>query len=344
MRIIVIGAALGADTMEKHVVSTLDDMGHQAVHFNARDILPIGGRTTRLVRAAASRLLREPELLVEKRLIETVEHTRPDMILTLLGSMLSPKTVSKIKRATAAPLICWCQDQMTTLGRQYLIGADYNVVFLKDQYLVDQFRNLAGLDAHYLAEACNPATHRSEPCSTEELKRFACDICTYGNLYYFRQRLLEQLTDYDVRFWGTLPGWLVNRVPEMVQGRGIYETDKAKALGAAKIVLNSLHFGEVGGLNARCFEVAGCGGFQLVSHSPAVEEHFAVGSEIDVFRSAEELREKIDYYLARPDLRSQIASAGQHRAYREHTYRHRLERIFEVAGLPGMLRGTAEPG
>ena len=50
----------------------------------------------------------------------------------MLGSNLSPKTVKKIKKTVKVPIVCWCQDQLSTLGRQYVIGADYDKVFLKD--------------------------------------------------------------------------------------------------------------------------------------------------------------------------------------------------------------------
>ncbi len=333
MRVLVIGAAIGADSMEKHVLSTLESMGHDAVHFNARDFVPLRGRSARLFRALAARLLREPELLIENRLLQTAEQTRPEIVLVLLGSMLSPKTVSKLKQVVPAPLVCWCQDAMTTLGRQYLIGADYDAIFLKDHYLVQHFRSLAGLNAHYLPEACNPDIHKALTCLPSEEDAYSCDVCIYGNLYYYRQRVLEQLTDYEMKCWGNVPQWLVNRVPQMVQGRGIYEEEKAKALSVSKIVLNLMHFAEVQGINARCFEVAGCRGFQLVTYSPALEEHFEIGVELDAFRSIDELRSKIAYYLQRPHRRAEMAAASQRRAYAEHTYRCRLKDLFAKAGV-----------
>ena len=36
-------------------------------------------------------------------------------------------------------------------------------------------------------------------------------------------------------------------------------------------------------LNCRAFEIAGCGGFQLVTHVPVVTEHFEPDSEVATF-------------------------------------------------------------
>lgn len=116
-------------------------------------------------------------------------------------------------------------------------------------------------------------------------------------------------------------------------GRGIYETEKCKAVLAACITLNTLHYGEIRSLNARAFEIAGIGGFQLMSHSPATSDHFVVGKEIETFSSRAELVEKVRYYLSRPEKRAAIATAGQLRAHSEHTYRHRIESLLKTVFL-----------
>lgn len=338
MRVLLVGAAVRPDNMERHVLSTLVQQGHGVQHFNARDVIGHAPAVVqKYARAVLSRLLREPELLVEKRLLQTAEKVSPDLVLVLLGSMLSPKTVAKLKKQVRVPVVCWCQDAMTTLARQYLIGSDYDFIFMKDQYLVDRFRALAGLNVHYLAEACNPEAHYRTELSDAERADYACDVCTYGNLYYYRQRLLESLGEFDVKFWGTVPSWLSTTIDDTIQGRAVHEHEKVKALSGARVVLNSLHFAEVGGLNVRCFEVAGCGAFQLVTETPALHRHFEVGAELDVFASADELRSKIRRYLAEPERRAEMALAAQRRAYAEHTYEHRLTELFDRVG-GGVLR------
>jgi spore maturation protein CgeB len=184
----------------------------------------------------------------------------------------------------------------------------------------------------YLPEACNPDIHRSVMLSEAEEALYRSDICTFGTLYYYRQAILEHLCGYDLKVWGNVPDWLVNRIGSRHLGRGVYEEDKCKAVAGAKIVLNSLHYGEIQAINCRAFEVAGCGGFQLMSYTPAVAEHFEIGKEVEVFHSRKALIEKIDYYLARPEKRAEIAAAGQRRAYAEHTYRQRLATLIDIAG------------
>jgi spore maturation protein CgeB len=151
-------------------------------------------------------------------------------------------------------------------------------------------------------------------------------------MYYYRAKILEAFTDYDIKIWGPgFPAWLESPVRARFTGEYVAEVEKAKAFRAAKVVINTFTQNEVTGVNVRAFEAAGCGAFQVADWRPAVPDLFRPDEEIVLFRSRDELKEKVDYYLTRPDLRSKIAEAGCRRAHAEHTYRHRLERVLNVA-------------
>lgn len=333
MRIFFIGYSAGADSMEKHVLETLMAMGHTARHFNIKDVVSISPSVDRVTQFLMRNLIREPERMGEKRLLRSLTEFQPDFVLVLLGNMISPKTIQKMRKIYSGQIVCWCQDQLTTLGRQYLIGSEYDKVFVKDHYLVDMFNNFAGMNVHYLPEACNPVYHKSVTLQADDQDLYSSEICTFGNIYYYRQAILETLTRYDLQVWGHRPDWLINRLGSKFMGRPVYELEKCKAIAGAKIVLNTLHFGEVNGLNCRAFEVAGCGGFQLASYSPAIQEHFVIGEQIEVFRNRVELLEKVDYYLEHRDEARAIAKAGLHRAHTEHTYEKRLTKLLSMSGL-----------
>lgn len=318
--------------MEKHVLLTLRAMGHQALHFNINDVLPVHPKINRYINAGLRIVSREPERLLETKLLKAVHEQQPDLILVLLGNTLSPKTIDLIRRVFKGKIVCWCQDQITTMGRQYLIGGRYDAIFSKDHYMVEFMREMVGHKAvFYLPEACNPEFHRLVMLSGDDVKLYQSEICTFGTLYYYRQAILEHLCGYDLKVWGNVPDWLIDRIGSKHLGVGVYEKEKCKAISGAKIVLNSLHFGEIQSINCRAFEVAGCAGFQLISFTTAVAEHFEIGKEVEVFRNLTELTDKIDYYLARPEKRLEIGMAGQRRAYAEHTYRQRLSKLIEIS-------------
>ena len=56
-------------------------------------------------------------------------------------------------------------------------------------------------------------------------------------------------------------------------------------------------------------------------------ELFQIGEEIETFKTLEELKEKIKFYLENPEKRKEIAEKGYLRAHKEHTYKKRLSEL-----------------
>jgi spore maturation protein CgeB len=332
-RVLVIGAACAPDTMESHVMDALAELGWPA-EFQGTDtpLRHFGLRAQNVAARLQSLLLREPERVSERRLVDAAAQFRPDLVLSILGNRLSPKTVAKMRGVSRAVFACWCQDQMTTLGRQYLLGAGYDHVFVKDRYLQRLFSSmLRGSRFHYLAEACNPAVHRPVEPSADDRARYGCDVAMIGSTYYYRQDILEQLAPFDLRIWGSRHDWMIDRLPGRHHGREVVLAEKGVVARSARIALNPLHYAEVDALNCRCFELAGIGAFQMVTDKPVLREHFEPDQEIVSFRDAGEMVEKVRHYLAHPAEAQGIASRGQARAFAEHTYVHRLREISRVA-------------
>ena len=94
------------------------------------------------------------------------------------------------------------------------------------------------------------------------------------------------------------------------------------------------------GLNTRHFEITANGGFMLTYPSAELADCFEIGKECDIFRDEEELLQKIEYYLAHPAQRREIAAAGQRRTLSEHLYSHRITKLVEMLTAAGCLPAT----
>jgi spore maturation protein CgeB len=94
-----------------------------------------------------------------------------------------------------------------------------------------------------------------------------------------------------------------------------------------------MFYSEVEGVNCTLFEAAGCGAFQISDWKPSLPELFEPEREVVTFRTRQELKAKVDYYLAHPAERQEIADRAYARAHREHTYEKRLEKMLEILGL-----------
>jgi spore maturation protein CgeB len=152
-----------------------------------------------------------------------------------------------------------------------------------------------------------------------------------GSIYYYRQEILRQLGEFDLKIWGDRFDWLLDRgLNARHTGRALRLDEKARAVRAARIALNPLHYAEVDALNCRAFELAGCGAFQLISSRPVLDLHFRPGEEVETFSTADEMTDKIRHYLRHPEQAAEIAERGRRRAHAEHSYEARLGELFAV--------------
>jgi len=83
----------------------------------------------------------------------------------------------------------------------------------------------------------------------------------------------------------------------------------------------------------RDFEVPMSGGFYMVEYMEELEEFFEIGKEIVCYTSAEDLAQKIKYYLSHDQERESIRLAGYRRCLRDHTWRKRFATAFGEMGL-----------
>jgi spore maturation protein CgeB len=82
-------------------------------------------------------------------------------------------------------------------------------------------------------------------------------------------------------------------------------------------------------VNPRTFEIAACGAFQLVDGRSLLGELFS-DEEMVKFSDLHDLRDKIDYYLQRPEKRAEFAEKGRRRVLAEHTYEKRMEELLAL--------------
>ncbi|MBI2048886.1 MAG: glycosyltransferase [Candidatus Liptonbacteria bacterium] len=86
-------------------------------------------------------------------------------------------------------------------------------------------------------------------------------------------------------------------------------------------------------IKARPFELAGCGAFVISGRADDMGRYYKEGEEVVFYDDADDLIEKIKYYLKHDTERERIAKAAYERTLKEHTYEKRFEEIFKVTGV-----------
>jgi len=79
----------------------------------------------------------------------------------------------------------------------------------------------------------------------------------------------------------------------------------------------------------RDFEVPMSGGFYLVQEAPGHADYYKIGEEIDTWKDASELIDKLSYYTKNTAATLRVREAGKKRALESHTWRHRFDGMFQ---------------
>jgi spore maturation protein CgeB len=83
-------------------------------------------------------------------------------------------------------------------------------------------------------------------------------------------------------------------------------------------------------IKGRNFEVPACRGFLLSGPAYGLEEYFEIGKEVIIYQNADDLADKITYYLRHDEEREKIAQTGYKRAMKDHTYEKRFKDVFSM--------------
>lgn len=114
-------------------------------------------------------------------------------------------------------------------------------------------------------------------------------------------------------------------------GGSISFEDMLEIFRTSKINLNFSKGGAywpVRQIKGRMFQVCMAGGFLLTEYAPGTEDYFKIGREIVCFECAEEMIDKVRYYLDHEEERRTIARAGWKRASREYTSYHMVANVY----------------
>lgn len=331
MKVVLIGSK-AFDSLEYHLGDSLRALGHEALTLNVADVLPLPTK----VNYWAARFVESYDRLACGQLARKVVVQRPDLILVVYRH-LHPVLVDQIKKKLPGiPVAQLNPDALTNLEKGQIIAADFDYYFSKEPFLVDCLRNKAGLNAYYLPEGFNQRIHVKPSIEKVVAERQTnIDVLVYGGLYAYRSRMVEQLirAGLQVVVYGTVGSYLRPAVRSVFQNQYIVGAEKNQLLYGAKVVFNNFHYAEINSVNQKYFESNGVGAFQLCDYKPTVDEYTGVPAEWVTYQTMSEAIDKIQYYLARPDERYELANRQYVHFQQHHTFDQRVAQLLKTVGL-----------
>ena len=201
----------------------------------------------------------------------------------------------------------------------------YDHVFFASERLCRKLRGYLAAPSSVLLQCTDP-----EVMCAGDGNEAAYELLFVGSSRSVYRRILRDLLPTDHRLTVFGRGWDKYPVAPYVEAPYLDNAKVAQAYHDAAILLND-HWDdmrEAGILSNRLFDALAAGAFVISDDLPEIGEVF--GGAIETYRTPEELREKIDHYLAHPEERRALAQRGREIVLAGHTFRDRVDAIEQV--------------
>ena len=169
--------------------------------------------------------------------------------------------------------------------------------------------------------------HAAEPQAypkIEIIKKY--DVCFIGHIQNTQNYNDMNRTDALDRLFREVPNFYYGSRHPAFPEKNLFE-DAARKFSQSRIVFNISIKDDI---NMRVFETLSTGSFLLTNWIPTLGDLFEDGKHLVTYKSYDEMVKKAKYYLEHEDEREKIAQAGYEEFISKHTYKHRIEKIFQI--------------
>lgn len=199
----------------------------------------------------------------------------------------------------------------------------FDRVYIASSKTAEEWKN-AGIRA-----ACLPQCTDPEVFTADDLQPRSEQLLFVGNTRGVFRQIIHDLipTDYRLAIYGN--GWeeFLGENPA-IRGSFIANDELAKTYRSACILLNDhwTDMKEKGFLSNRIYDALAAGTFVISDEVESMDAELREG--IETYRTREDLREKIRYYLEHPEKRREKVDKGRAVVLEKHTFERRADRIL----------------
>jgi spore maturation protein CgeB len=276
--------------------------------------------------------------LVSQVLLETFNEKPIDILICMAQAPISAKALTELRNRGVVTVLWFVEDYLRfSYWREMAKFYDFVFTIQKGE-CIEKIKAAGAGEVHYLPTACDPHFHAPLDLSKEDKERWGSPFSFVGAGYHNRVQTFASMANYPFKIWGS--EWPTGKpFDRLVQeeSRRIKPEEYIKIFNATDVNLNLHSSSERDGVdpsgdfvNPRTFELAACGAFQLCDERLLLPELFEVGKEIITFSTREDMKEKMEYYLARPEERKVVCDRARARVLKEHSYERRMEQMLSM--------------
>jgi len=267
---------------------------------------------------------------LNRAFLETAVRHRPEVVLVVKGTYLSPSTLAQIKGRTGATLVCFATDDLrnrrTVPQRVRMAAAEYDLYCTVRRAMLPEMARTEFVMCGYRPSVHYPPLERIEP---------AFDVALIGGADADRvpyARALAELADpLGAQVNVGLFGGYWDRVPELrwlacgvASGSRYRET-----LWRSKIAIALVRRANRDDHTLKTFELPACRVFTLFEDTDTHRVLFGALGEDIFFRTPEDLVHRVRSWLGRPTQRERMAWAEWTVVTKgKHTWKDRYDQIL----------------
>lgn len=276
---------------------------------------------------------------MNRRLLERVRNWRPTAaIFSLYTDQFEVETLNALREHTKT--FCFFHDDTWRIEYSRYWARQFDHFSTPDLHGEMKYRELGMANAIYFPFGCNEQVFRK----METGKRF--DVSFVGGWHPYREWLIDRIRKAGIAVEVRGYRWPQGEVDQEGMVRIFNESkinlnltnsaswDVRYLASSPRALINRLRSKKnIEQMKARIFEVNGCGAFQLSYFVEGLANCYEIDREIAVYADADDLIEKIRFYLEHEGLRESMAAAAYTRTQSEHTYAQRFQTVFRRMGV-----------
>jgi len=276
---------------------------------------------------------------MNQKLLACVQEWRPTLTLfSLYTDQFEPSVVEQLREYTKT--LCFFHDDTWRVEYSRYWARHFDFFTTPDVYGEMKYREIGLHNAIHFPFGCNEQLFRKMDIS----KKY--DVSFVGGWHPYREWLIERIRKAGISVEVVGYRWPKGEIDQEGMVRLFNESrinlnlsnsaswDARYLVSSPRAIINRLRSKKnVEQMKARIFEVNGCGAFQLSYYVEGLAGCYEIDREIGVYADADDLVEKIKFYLAHEALRESIASAAYKRTLEEHTFVRRFQAVFQRMGL-----------
>ena len=268
----------------------------------------------------------------KEAILKACEALNAEIFVSIKGSDLDRPTLSSLRDRHVTTVLYYPDVDFSHPGVDMAVIEDVDVLITAKSFQMDWLRSLRGYrPTHLIHHGYFSVFERASSILSED--GYDYDIAYVGNPDRYKLACLIEVASAfpDRKLVVAGKGWPTSAAGTALEpfvldhpltGDFLADIHRRSRINIA------VHMGrQISGwqdfVSTRTFEIPAYRGFMLHVDNPEVRELYDVPGEIDVFEGADDLVERIAYYLDRPDLRRQMIERAHRRAVPAYSYHSR---------------------